>query len=193
MRTSSNDAGFSGAATAQLPPQGKQRGGQPRPQRAGGGQPRNKNAAKHHLYSRDAGKVDLRRREDRAVVQTLAALEADLGDVSAQEALILAGIGRKLRDLAKIEEYLDGLSSIVNKRRKDLLPIVAKKHQLLESIRRDLESIGLRRRTKDVPDIGRYLSERYGAQDAPNGRAEDNGQASSKSVQQEPTEARGDG
>jgi hypothetical protein len=124
---------------------------------------------------------------------TLSAIEADLGEVSAQKALILAGVGRKLRDLAKIEEYLDGLTSIVNKKRKDLIPIVARKHALLESIRRDLEAIGLERRTREAPDIGRYLAERYGGSEKRSAVGEGHAQAQPEIAAQQPTEAQGDG
>lgn len=163
--------------------------------RARGAQPGNRNARKHGIHAADAGRIDLRRREDRAVFDTLAAIEADLGgggEISAQRALILAGVGRKLRDLSKIESYLDGLSSIINKRRRDLLPIVVRKHQLLESIRRDLESIGLERRTEEAPDLGAYLESRSQRSGATNGSGEGAGQGPGENAQRGAPEAHGD-
>src|SRR5262249_19281711 len=90
----------------------------------------NKNAQKNGLYAKDAGRIDLRRREDRAVSNTLRAIEEDLGGsaLSAQERIILANFGRRLKDLFKIDAYLD-------------------------AIRRDLESLGLRRRAREAPSL----------------------------------------
>jgi hypothetical protein len=123
------------------------------------GPPGNQNNRKHGLYARNAGHVDMRRREDRAVAEALAALERDLGsdELSAQERIILAGIGRRLRDLFKIDGYLDTLSSIANRRRRALHPIVIQKHAILDAIRRDLEALGLKRRTRELT-ISSWLS-----------------------------------
>jgi hypothetical protein len=112
----------------------------------------NKNAQKHGLYARDAGKVDMRRRENRAVSDALRAIEDDLGGsaLSAQERVILANLGRRLKDLFKIDTYLDTLPSIANKRRRTLWPVVLHKHVILDAIRRDLEALGLKRRTKEL-------------------------------------------
>jgi hypothetical protein len=95
----------------------------------------------------------MRRHEARVVAAALAALEADLGgavELSAMEQLILAGIGRRLRDLHKIESYIDGLSSIANRRSRAVFPIVETKHKILDGLHRDLERLGLKRRTKEL-------------------------------------------
>jgi hypothetical protein len=104
----------------------------------------NKNGQKHGLYAKDAGHVDMRRREDRAVSAALRAIEEDLGgaELSAQERVILANLGRRLKDLFKIDAYLDTLPSIANKRTRALWPVVQQKHAILDAIRRDLESLG---------------------------------------------------
>jgi hypothetical protein len=121
----------------------------------------NKNAQKHGLYAKDAGRVDLRRREDRAVSNALRAIEEDLGGsaLSAQERIILANLGRRLKDLFKIDAYLDTLSSIANKRSRTLWPVVAQKHAILDAIRRDLESLGLRRRAREGPSLADIAAE----------------------------------
>jgi hypothetical protein len=120
------------------------------------GPPGNRNAKKHGLYASDA-----RRREDKAVFQTLRAIEDDLAELSAQRRLILDGIGRKLRDLSKVEAYVGGLSSIVNKRTRALIPAVVEKHPLLEWIRRDLEMLGLERRSREIK-LADYLEAKNG-------------------------------
>ena len=92
-----------------------------------GGPPRrNQNARTHGIYARDAGRVDLRTRLDKAVIATVAAIEADLGGpdaLSAQKRVILESIRRKLKNVLKVDEYLDG-RSIVDKRRRCLIPVV---------------------------------------------------------------------
>jgi hypothetical protein len=136
------------------------------PKRRSGGQLGNQSARKHGVYCRDAGRIDLRKREDRAIFETIRAIEAELGgsDLTAQRRVILDGLGRKLRDVLKIESYLATLSSIVNKKRRSLIPIVLEKHRILESIRRDLETLGLDRaepRAISIEDITRdYIENR---------------------------------
>ncbi|MET0153576.1 MAG: hypothetical protein ABW298_13325 [Candidatus Binatia bacterium] len=103
----------------------------------------------------------MRTREDKAVFQTLRAIEDDLAELSAQRRLILDGIGRKLRDLFKVEAYVGGLSSIVNKRTRALIPAVVEKHRLLEWIRRDLETLGLERRSREIK-LADYLEAKNG-------------------------------
>jgi len=72
--------------------------------------------------------------------------------------VILDGVGRKLRDLFKLEEYLTSVS-IVNKRTRSLIPAVVEKHRLLESIRRDLETLGLERRARQAVTLESIAAE----------------------------------
>lgn len=114
------------------------------PDRATGGQPRNRNARKHGVYSADAGRIDLRRTVDRRVLATVEALEEALGSrLTPQRALILANIGRWLRDLAKLEAYEAELGTVVHRRRRDVLPVTEKRWKLQESINRAVERLGL--------------------------------------------------
>jgi hypothetical protein len=100
----------------------------------------------------------MRRREDKAVAAAIEALEEDQPDhLSAAKRLILGGIARKLRDLLKLDAYLDPLVSIVNRRTRALIPAAVERHRLLESIRRDLEALGLERRTRELPALADYL------------------------------------
>lgn len=124
------------------------------------GPPGNKNAQKHGLYARDAGRMDLRTRRDRALVTTMAAIEADLGGpeaLSAQKRVILESVRRKLKNVLKVDEYLDD-RSIIDKRRRSLIPVVREQIQLLESIRRDLIDLGLERRNREPLSLREYLA-----------------------------------
>jgi hypothetical protein len=119
----------------------------------GGAPVGNKNAQKHGLFAKDAHRVDMRRRENRAVAAALRAIEDDLGGVttlSAQEREIIANLGRRLKDLFKIDTFLDSVPTIANRRTRSLWPVALHKHVILDAIRRDLESLGLKRRTKEL-------------------------------------------
>jgi hypothetical protein len=146
--------------TPSRPPAGNGRKG------AAGAPKGNRNARKHGLYAQDARQIDMRRREDRAVFAAIRAIEEDLGDITAAKRLILDGIGRKLRDLFKLDAWLETLVSIVNKRKRCLLPAVVEKHRLLESIRRDLEVLGLERHAKQLPSIHEYMAQHDTAKNA---------------------------
>src|SRR5262245_15629973 len=114
------------------------------------GPPGNTNAQKHGLYARDASRIDLRTRLDKAVITTVRAIEADLGGpdaLSAQKRVILESVRRKLKNVLKVDEYLDG-RSIVDKRHRCLIPIVREQMSMLEGIRRDLIDLGLERKVR---------------------------------------------
>jgi len=148
------------------------------------GPPGNRNAAKHGLYAGDARRIDMRTRADRAVFQTLRAIEDDLADLSTAKRVILDGVGRKLRDLFKLEEYLTSVS-IVNKRTRSLIPAVVEKHRLLESIRRDLETLGLERRARQAVTLESIAAE-YAAK-ATSTATPDNTPVATRPQQEPPT------
>lgn len=78
------------------------------------------------------------------MLATIRAIETALGPkLTPQRSLILANLGRKLRDLAKCESYEDELRSIIDKRRRSIWPVTEQKWKLLESINRDIERVGL--------------------------------------------------
>lgn len=116
--------------------------GPARPKRAPGGQPGNRNAVKHGLYARDAG-IDRRRAVDRGVIETVAGIERALGArLTPLRAALLAHVGRRLLDVAKIDAY-EAEIGMPNLGRRGVLPLIEKKRRLLDSITRDLERIGL--------------------------------------------------
>lgn len=59
--------------------------------------------------------------------------------------MILANIGRRLRDLARIEDFEATLPDIADQKRKAPYPIIEAKWKLLETIDRALERVGLDR------------------------------------------------
>lgn len=165
MKKHRNDAPFPAAATATLP------------NRARGAQLANENARKHGTYARDAGRIDRRRTVDRRVLATVEALEDALGPrLTPQRALIVANIGRRLRDLARIEAYVAELGTVVHKRRRDVLPIVEKSWKLLDSINRDLERLGLDVEKIAPRALGDHLADRYGRATEPPDALGDDGE-----------------
>jgi hypothetical protein len=108
----------------------------------------NRNRQKHGLRTQTRSHQDLRRAVDKRVAATMRTWEEALGArLSPQRAMIIANIGRKLRDLAKMETYELKLEqergTMFNRRRHSPLPISEAKWKLLDMIDRALERIGL--------------------------------------------------
>lgn len=139
---------------------------QPVPAKRRPGAPKgNTNGKTHGLRIKKRRAIDMRRGHDRRAMQTVRALEAALGEnLTPQRALILANVGRRLRDLARIEEFEENQHSIVITRKRAAMPITESKWKLLDSINRDLERVGLERakgKAKSLDDI----HARYGRKD----------------------------
>lgn len=111
---------------------------------------------KHGLHSRAHAKIDRRRTVDRRVIATLRAIEQKLGErLTPQRAVILANIGRQLRDLATIEAFEERVG-IIDKRRRAPWPISEAKWKLLEHVARQLERLGLdgeKKKARSLTDI----------------------------------------
>ena len=129
---------------------------------------------KHGLFSM---KRALRELRDRAldgrtsVAKALAEWKAELIDdlggrqaISTQQtAIIDLAVKTKLM-LDSVDAWLLTRSSIVDKRRRALLPIVRERQQLADAIARDLQVLGLERRSKPAIDLQSYVATRYGAE-----------------------------
>jgi hypothetical protein len=91
---------------------------------------------------------------------------ADLGgeeSISAQERAVVDAAATTFLMLSSVDRFLLEQPSLVNRSRRELFPVVLQRQRLADALVRYLETLGLRRRTKDAPDLGRYLSERYGS------------------------------
>ena len=74
-----------------------------------------------------------------------------------QPVAVRTWVGRRLKDLFKINTYLDTLPSTANRRTRALWPVVLHKHVILDALRRDLESLGLERSVRELPTLSAHL------------------------------------
>ena len=125
---------------------------------ARGAQKGNRNALKHAyyrqkgaIYGLDTRRLDRRYTLGRALAQWRAALIRDLGGEKAistqQEALIDLAVKSKLL-LDSIDAWLLAQPSLVNARKKALLPVVKERGVLADALARYLGQLGLERRVK---------------------------------------------
>jgi hypothetical protein len=101
----------------------------------------------------------------RALWQWRSELIDDLGGqevVSTQQvAVIDLAVKTKLL-LDSVDAWLLIQPSLVNARRRALLPVVLQRQQLADGLARYLAQLGLERRAKKVADLKDYLAEQYG-------------------------------
>jgi len=97
--------------------------------------------------------------------KALAAWKADLvrdlgGDVSTQQAAVIDLAVRTKLLLDSIDAWLLVQPSLVNARKRALLPVVRERQQLADALARYMSTLGLERRAHDVPSLQQYLAER---------------------------------
>ncbi len=90
----------------------------------------------------------------------------DLGGAEAistqQRAVVDLAVKSKLI-LDSIDNWLLQQPSLINLRRRALLPVVIQRQQLADGLLRALEKLGLERRAKPVPALREYLEAKYQA------------------------------
>ena len=62
--------------------------------------------------------------------------------------------------LASVDKYLLAQDSLVNKRKRQLFPIVQQRQQLADALARYMSQLGLEKRVKTVTTIGDYIQEK---------------------------------
>ncbi len=138
---------------------------------AKGAQRGNENASKHGLTTlkqavRGLGGrvIDKRTTLGKALAKWRTDLIQDLGGRDAistqQEALVDLAVKSKLI-LDSIDAWLLTQPSLVNARKRSLLPAVRERQQLADGLARYLTQLGLERKAKTVPPLDEYLAARY--------------------------------
>src|SRR2546426_11448704 len=99
------------------------------------------------------------------LAKQLAAWKADLvrdlgGDVSTQQAAVIDLAVRTRLLLDSIDAWLLTQPSLVNQRKRALLPVVRERQALADALARYLAQLGLERRQRPVPDLSAYLAQR---------------------------------
>jgi hypothetical protein len=118
-------------------------------------------AMKAALSKPDARAKDRRTKIGRALLRWRNELIEDLGGVDAvttqQLAIVELAVKSKLM-LDSIDAWLLKQPSLVNARRKSLLPVVRERQQLADSLARYMGQLGLERRVKPTPSLQEYLA-----------------------------------
>ena len=138
--------------------------------RSGGQVKHGLNMLKRTLYGLDMKQLDRRYRIGRALGEWRDSLIADLGGKGAvstqQEALVDLCVRSKLM-LDSIDNWLLQQRSLINLRKRALLPVVRERQQLADGLARYLGQLGLNRKAKDLPDLARYVTEKYATEEKP--------------------------
>jgi len=131
------------------------------------GPPGNGNARSHGAFAlkravRTLGSrtIDRRTRVGRALASWCEDLAGDLGGLdalsTAQRALIEQAATTRLI-LDSIDGWLAKQPSLIDRRKRSLLPVVRERQSLADALVRYLTALGLERRAKDVNDLASYL------------------------------------
>ncbi len=122
-------------------------------------------AMKSALSKPGARAIDRRTKIGRALLQWRNELLEDLGGVDAvstqQIAVVELAVKSKLL-LDSIDAWLLKQPSLVNARKKSLLPVVRERQQLADSLARYMGQLGLERRVKPTPSLQEYLAKHAG-------------------------------
>lgn len=110
--------------------------------------------------------IDRRTSLGRALDEWRAGIVADMGGASnvsrQQEAILDMAVKTKLL-LDSIDGYLFTQKSIVNKRKRAVIPVVRERLQLADALARYLTALGLERKAKAVPSMQGFLESRAAA------------------------------
>jgi len=106
--------------------------------------------------------IDRRTVTGRALAKWRKDLIQDLGgDVSTQQAAVIDLAVKSKLLLDSIDVWLLTQETLVNKRKKSVIPAVMQRQQLADGLARYLAQLGLERKTKQV-SLEQYLAEEYG-------------------------------
>ncbi len=128
------------------------------------------NALKARVKVRGLQAIDRRTAAARALLSWRRDLLQDLGGeeaVSAQQRSLAELVARTKLYVDTLDAWILEQPSLVNARKRALLPVVVQRQQLADSMARMLSLLGLERRAKPVPKLEEYIAGRYGRDGAP--------------------------
>ena len=122
------------------------------------------NALKARVNVRGLQAIDRRTAAARALLAWRDELIDDLGGASAisaqQRALVELATRTKLY-VDSLDAWLMEQRSLVNARKRAVLPVVRERTQLADSLARNLLALGLERRVRPEPSLKEYVRENY--------------------------------
>ncbi len=122
------------------------------------------NSLKAQVKVRGLQAIDMRTAAARALLAWRNELLTDMGgeeSVSAQQMALVDMVVRTRLYVDSLDAWLMEQESLVNWKRKSVLPVLRERQQLVDSLARILGQLGLERKAKPVPALAEYISERY--------------------------------
>jgi hypothetical protein len=132
------------------------------------GPPGNSNATKHGLKLlkgkvRELGvrAIDARTRLGRTLADLREAITSDLGgkdQLNQAQLILIDDVARLTLWIDSVDGWLLTLPSVVNKKKRTLVPVIKERTGLVETRARLLQALGLERRAKLLPTLAEYLA-----------------------------------
>jgi hypothetical protein len=122
---------------------------------------------KSRLFLRGLAVIDKRTAAARVYVTTRQALLEHLGGpgaVSETQAQLVELVARGLLYIGHLDAVLLERRTILNKKKTKVLPLVTERMRMAEGLTRQLQALGLERRSPSVPTLETYVQARYGAE-----------------------------
>ncbi len=122
------------------------------------------NALKARVKVRGLHAIDRRTAAARALLAWRSELLADLGGeetVSAQQMALVDMAVRTRLYVDSLDVWIMEQESLVNRKRKSVLPVLRERQQLVDSLARILGQLGLERKAKPIPALAQYIAEKY--------------------------------
>jgi hypothetical protein len=108
--------------------------------------------------------LDMRTTVGKALTDWRGELLRDLGGAEAvttqQLAIVDLAVKTKLI-LDSIDAWCFAQPTLINRRRRSVLPVVRERQQLADSLAKYMNMLGLERRTKPIQSLGDYVASRY--------------------------------
>lgn len=120
------------------------------------------NALKRRVKVRGLEAIDKRTATAKAVLAWRKALVTDLGgeeSLSAQQRTVIELAVRTQLYVFHLDAWLSEQRSLVDHKRKAILPVLRERTQLADALSRYLQALGLERKAKDVPDLRSLLAD----------------------------------
>jgi hypothetical protein len=126
------------------------------------------NALKARISVRGLAGVDMRTSSARSLFRWKQELLRDLGgDLPAQKIALVELAVRTRLFIEHLDAFLMSQPSLLNRRRKSVIPALRERMSLVDSLGRILDRLGLERVAKPVPSLQDYLRSRENESDEP--------------------------
>lgn len=144
-------------------------------------------ALKARVKVRGLHAIDMRTAAARALIAWRSELLTDLGgegNVSAQRLALIDIATRTRLYVDSLDAWIMEQPSLVNRRKKSVLPILRERQQLADSLARILGQLGLERLSKPVKSLADHIEDKYGASLPEHGRSLPSGDTSRQATKQ---------